>query len=221
MSRLKWFVLGALVVLSTLGALWARHLINRPGEIARALSEALGDKLGLRPAVYVRDYVVVAEKRPIAELALVSRDTDVEHRIESVLLRSKAELALRAAFRVKAGFDLRAADFSLHLDPALKQARLDLPAPKVLSLEMIHYEVLADRSGWWNRISEDEKALAIRDLQARAKLEAIRAGILGDCRQRLDSLLGELSRGTGIKVLARYQLTGDTSRVEFPQVQAR
>lgn len=211
MLRIKWLVLGSLLAIAALGAFGISRMLNRPGEIARALSEAIAQKLGLWPAVRINDYVVVEEKKPIAELALVSRDTDIEHRIESVLLHSKAELALRAAFRVKAGFDLRAADFSLQLDPDRKEAFLDLPAPRVLSLEMIRYEVLADRSGWWNRISETEKALALRDAQGRAKLEAIRSGILGECRQRLEEELAGISSRTGIKVTARYRVTADTA----------
>jgi hypothetical protein len=211
MLRFKWLVLGALLALSALGAFYVFALIPRPAKIARVLSEAFREKLGLSPAVRIRDWVVVEERKPIAELALVSRDADVEHRIHSVLLHSRAELDLRAAYRVKAGFDLRAADFSLLLDPGLKQARLDLPAPRVLSVEMVRYEVLADRSGWWNRISEDEKALAMRDMQARAKLEAIRAGILGDCRQRLDAELAKVSARTGVRVIARYRMDSDTA----------
>jgi hypothetical protein len=211
MLRFKWLVLGALLALSALGAFFAFKLIPRPGKIGRVLSEAFREKLGLSPAIRIQDWVVVEERKPIAELALVSRDTDIEHRVKSVLMHSKAELALRAAFRVKAGFDFRAAEFSLRLDPDLKQAGLDLPAPRVLSVEMVRYDVLTDRSGWWNRISEDQKALAMRDMQARAKLEAIRAGILGDCRQRLDAELAQVSSRTGVRITARYRMEADTA----------
>jgi hypothetical protein len=81
---------------------------------------------------------------------------------------------------------------------------------------MIHYDVLADRRGWWNRISEDEKALAMRDMQARAKLEAIRAGILGDCRQRLEAELAQVSSRTGVRITARYRMGGaDTAALKL------
>jgi Protein of unknown function (DUF4230) len=221
MLRFKWLVLGALLALSVLGAILAYQLIPRPGKIAHALSEAFREKLGLSPAIRIRDWVVVEERKPIAELALVSRDTDIGHRVQSVLLHSRAELSLRAAYRVKAGFDLRSADFSAKLDPGLKQAWLDLPAPRVLSVEMIRYDVLADRSGWWNRISEDEKALAMRDMQARAKLEAIRAGILADCRQRLDAELAKVSARTGVRVAARYRMDPDTASLRLEPAPAR
>jgi hypothetical protein len=216
MLRFKWLVLGALLAVSVLGAVFLFKLIPRPGQVGRVLSEAFREKLGLSPAIRIQDWVVVEERKPIAELALVSRDADIGHRIKSIRLGSEAELDLRSAFRVKAGFDLRAADFSLRLDANLKQAWLDLPAPRVLSVEMIHYDVLADRRGWWNRISEDEKALAMRDMQARAKLEAIRAGILGDCRQRLEAELAQVSSRTGVRITARYRMGGaDTAALKL------
>ncbi len=211
MLRFKWLIPGALLAFSAGAAFFAFKVYLRPEKVGQALAEAFSRKLGLSPAIVIHDWVVVEEKKPIAELALVSRDTDIEHRIKSVLLHSEAELALRAAFRVKAGFDLRAARFALRLDPDLKRARMDLPAPRVLSLEMIHYEVITDRSGWWNRITEEEKSLAMRNMQARAKLEAIRAGILADSRQRLDAELAEVSTRTGISITVRYRMDADTA----------
>ena len=177
----------------------------RPERVGRALSEALVQSLGISPSVTLRDWVVVAEKKPIAELALVSRDADVSHRIESVRLRSKAELSLRAVFRVKAGFDLRDPDTRLSLDPGLRKADFTLPLPRVLSADMIRYEVLEDREGWWNRIDEAEKAQAMRDLRTEALAEAMRAGLLRECESRLEAELAEVSRRTGIAVAVRYR----------------
>ena len=163
---------------------------------------------GRSPTIYMNTYVVVEEKKPIAELALVSRMTDVEHRIESVLFRSKAELGLRAVYNVKAGFDLRTVRFAAILDPGLKKARLVLPHPKVLSLEMVRYEVIKDRSGWWNRISESERELAMQRMQADAKLEAIRAGILQECKQELEKGMADVSKRTGVALEFSYLMAG-------------
>jgi hypothetical protein len=174
----------------------------------RALSDALFQSLGLSPSVRLREWVVVEEKRPIAELALVSRDADVSRRIESVRLRSKAELSLRAVFRVKAGFDLRDPETRLSLDPGLRKASFDIPYPRILSVEMVRYEVLADRDGWWNRIAEEEKAQAMRDLRTDATEEAVRAGLLRECERRLEEELAKVSAKTGIQVIVNYRLRG-------------
>ncbi|MDB5047051.1 MAG: hypothetical protein JWO30_122 [Fibrobacteres bacterium] len=215
MLRFKWLVIGILCGFTAMGGTWVWFKVMRPHAIGRALSAALEDKLRARPAIYLRNYVVVEEKKPIAEFALVSRQTDVERRIESVLLHSKAELTLRAVFNVKAGFDFRAARLDAILDPGLKKARLELSAPKILSLEMIRYEVLVDRSGWWNRISESEKEMAMRDMQADAKLEAIKAGILKDCRQALENEMADIAKRTGVVLEYRYRMAADTL-VETP-----
>lgn len=208
---LKRLLIGAFLALAAGGVLWLGSGLLRPGVIGRALAQALEEKLRARPTIYMNTYVVVEEKKPIAELALVSRLTDVDHRIESVLFRSKAELALRAVYNVKAGFDLRTARFAVILDPNLKKARLELPPPKVLSMEMVRYEVIRDRSGWWNRISESERELAMQRMQADAKLEAIRAGILQDCRLELEKGMADVSKRTGVALEFRY-LMGGTGR---------
>lgn len=189
------------------GAVFLFHRLQ-PEKAARALSNALFQSFGLSPSVRLREWVVVEEKKPIAELALVSRDADASRRIESVRLRSKAELSLRAVFRVKAGFDLRDPETRLSLDPGLHKASLDLPYPRVLSVEMIRYEVLADKEGWWNRISEEEKTQAMRDLQTDATAEAVRAGLLRDCEKRLEDELAKVSAKTGIQVIVNYRLRG-------------
>ena len=204
MLRFKWLILGAFLACAAGIGLFIWFTVFHTNAVARMLSDALLEKLHARPAIYLHNYVVVEEKKPIAELALVSRMTDVEHRIESVRLNSKAELSLRAAFDVKAGFDFRTARYEVVLDPGLTWARLDLPSPKVLSVEMTHYEVIVDRSGWWNRISESEKELAMRDLQADAKLEAIRAGILNDCKQALEKDMSDISRNAKVKLEFRF-----------------
>lgn len=187
------------------GGAWFFLHRMRPERVGKALSEALAQSLGLSPSVTLRDWVVVEEKKPLAELALVSRDADVSRRIESVRLRSKAELSLRAAFRIKAGFDLRDPDTRFALDPGLRKAYFSLPLPRVLSADMIRYEVLADREGWWNRIGEAEKAQAMRDLRTEALAEAMRAGLLRECESRMEEELAEVSRRTGIEVAVSYR----------------
>jgi hypothetical protein len=200
-------ILGILLVLLFCagGGVWFFLERMRPERVAKALSQAFAQTLGLSPSITLRDWVVVEEKKPIAELALVSRDADVSHRIESVRLRSKAELSLRAVFRVKAGFDLRDPDTRLSLDPRLRKADFALPLPRILSADMISYEVLADREGLWNRIDEAEKAQAMRDMRTEALAEAMHAGLLRECESRLEAELAEVSRRTGIEVAVRYR----------------
>jgi hypothetical protein len=193
-----------LALLCAGGGIWFFLDRMRPERVGRALSEALIQSLGLSPSITVRDRVVVGEKKPLAELALVSRDADVSHRIESVRLSSKAELSLHAVFRIKAGFDLRDPETRLSLDPRLRKADFALPLPHVLSADMIRYEVLKDREGWWNRIGEAEKSQAMRDLRTEALAEAMRAGLLRDCESRLEEELAAVSRRTGIEVAVRY-----------------
>lgn len=211
MLRLKWLVAGVLFAFAAVGALWVWNKVKPNGAlVGKGLSEILEEKLRARPTVYLKNYVVVEEKRPIAELALISRRTDVEHRMESVLFRSKAQLGLRATYNVKAGFDLRKARYAVTLDPGLAKARLDIPAPRILSMEMTEYHVLADKSGWWNRISERDRELAMRNMQAQAKLEALRAGILKDCREALEKELADVSVRTGVELEFNYIREGDS-----------
>ena len=204
-SRLKWILVGAVGFLAIVGALWLWFAIAKgPAAVGKRLSAALEEKLHARPTVYLSRHVVVEEKRPIAELALVKRVTEVEHRMESELFYSQAKLVLRAAYDVKAGFNLGSPQFTVHLDSGLKKARLQLPMPRVLSLEMTRYEVLEDRNGWWNRISNTDREMALRQMQAEAKLEAIRAGILKDCKMEIEKELVSVSQRVGMELEYRY-----------------
>ena len=204
MLRLKWLAIGFVVAFAAVGAYWIWSNFKGPTAAGKRLSDALEEGLHARPTVYLSQHVVVEEKRPIAELALVSRPTSVEHRMERELLYSKAQLVLRADFNVKAGFDLRSPQFTAHLDSGLKKAGIHLPSPRVLSLEMTRYEVLEDRSGWWSKISNSDRETALRQMQAEAKLEAIRAGLLADCKKEIEQHLSRVSKRAGMVLEYRY-----------------
>ncbi len=206
MFRLKLFAgLFLLVALSIGGfALWKAVSRIDPAVMARQLSQSVGAALHATPTVYVQKRVVVQEKKAIAELALVSRQTAVDHRMQSERFFSKAGLQMHGSFAVKAGFDLRSRDFSLHFDPEAQKARLELPRPRVLSLEMTDFTIVEDRSGWWNRISEFDREIALRQMKADAKLEAIRAGILEECKRELEKALAGVSRETGVQFEFSY-----------------
>ena len=200
-------------------ALWVIDKVRQaPLVLAQGLSQAVGEKLHANPRVVIRRTVVVEEKKPIAELAVVSRATDVEQRMTSEQYFSEARLSMRATFNVKAGFDLRSQDFLLELDPDGKHARLVLTAPRVLSLEMTQYQVLEDKGGWWHKFSESQRELAFRQLQAQAKLEAIRAGILEDCKAEIQKWLASVPSRFGLELEYAFKYAGDSSKVSWPQL---
>lgn len=216
MNWKKWVavVLAALLMLA--GVLWVIDKVRQaPLALAQGLSQAVGEKLHANPRVVIRRTVVVEEKKPIAELAVVSRTTDVEQRMISEQYFSEARLSMRATFNVKAGFDLRSRDFLLELDPDGKHARLELTAPRVLSLELTQYQVLEDKGGWWHKFSESQREMAFRHLQAQAKLEAIRAGILEDCKLEIQKWLASVPSRFGLELEFAYKRAGDPSVVPW------
>ncbi len=206
MFRLKLLVALFLFAALSLGGLALWKVVNRidPEAMARRLSQSVGAALHATPTVYVHKRVVVQEKRAIAELALVSRQTAVDHRMQSEKFFSKAGLQMHGSFAVKAGFDLRSQDFALHFDPEKQIARLELPRPRILSLEMTEFTVVEDRSGWWNRVSELDREMALRQMKADAKLEAIEAGILEECKRELEKSLAGVFRETGVQFELSY-----------------
>ncbi len=206
MLRLKLILTLIAFTAISLGIFGVWKMVSRidPGAMARQLSQAIGSALHATPTVYVQKRVVVEEKRAIAELALVSRQTAVDHRMQSEKFFSKAGLQMQGTFSVKAGFDLRSQAFALHFDPDKQRATLEFPMPRILSLEMTDFTVVEDRSGWWNRVSEHDREMALRQMKADAKLEANRAGILVDCRRELETALAGVARETGVEFVFSY-----------------
>ena len=190
-------LLGSVIVLTglCLFALWrceraATKIAAQPGEMAATVSQAFKEILQIQPRVIVNERVVVNQSSSLLELAVLSREVEVEREFEHTWLGSTKKLRLRGAYRIKSGFDLTQ-PFSVELSDAPgTPARVSLPAPKILSVEPVHIEVLALENGLWNKVRPQNLESEIAALPDEARRKAQRIGVV---REAEESIVKQLS----------------------------
>ncbi len=189
-SRLSWRATFLLLVAMLLAAgAWVFWRVEAwPARAAREVSEAFAEVAHLRPKITIHDRVFFEQTTSVLELAVVSRETQVERETEREWLGSKKRIKLRGVFLVKAGFDLTE-PFSVRVEGTRVTA--DLPPPKILSVEQTSLEILALENGIWNKISSVELEGEIRALPLLARQKARAAGVEYEAVATLSARLRE------------------------------
>jgi hypothetical protein len=174
--RLSWKATLLLIVLALLGtAAWLYHRVETwPERTTVRVLKAFREVAGLQPKITIHDRVVFEQTRDALELAVVTRETQVEREIEHTYLGSKKRIRLRGTYVVKAGFDLQER-FAVQI--AGRRIRAELPAPKILSTDPRDTEVLALENGLWNKISPADLESELRALPALARAKAEQTGL--------------------------------------------
>jgi hypothetical protein len=167
-------VLIVLIIAGTVVYLYER-MESWPQRAAQQVRSVFGELAHLQPRVSVRDRVFFEQAADVLELAVVSRQTQVEHESEQEWLRSKKRIKLRGVYRVRAGFDLTQ-PFSVRVEDD-RRLRVEVPPAKILSVEQVDMEVLAYEHGLWNKIQPAELEAELRQLPLLARSKASEAGM--------------------------------------------
>ena len=189
--------LGSIValVLFAVFALWrceqvATKVASQPMEIVDRAAQAFKDILQVQPRVTINERVVLNQSSPVLELAVLSREVEVEREFEHTWLGSTKRVRLRGVYVIKTGFDLTL-PFSIELSDAPGvAAKISLPAPKILSADARRVEVLALENGLWNRVQAENLETEIAALPEEAKRKAHRIGVV---REAEESIVKQLS----------------------------
>lgn len=175
-SRLNWRATFILLVL--IGAAFVAFVFYRleswPARTARQVSKAFAEIAGLQPKITINDRVFFEQTTSVLELAVVSRQTQVEREMEHEWLGSKKRVKLRGVYLVKAGFDLTQ-PFNVKVEE--RQIATELPPPRILSVDQIEVEVLTYENGIWNRIRPTDLQAEMRALPLLARQKASEAGL--------------------------------------------
>jgi hypothetical protein len=186
-SRFNWrgtFVIVTMIVAALCAFIFYR-METWPGRTARQVSKAFAEVAHLQPRITVRDRVFFEQTTSVLELAVVSRETQIEREMEHEWLGSMKRIKLRAVFHVKAGFDLTQ-PFNVRVEeprPTTKESprkirvRTELPPPRILSVDQQDIEVLAFENGIWNRIRASDVEAEVRALPVLARQKASEAGL--------------------------------------------
>lgn len=183
----------ALAALAVAGAVYV-IFVKAPTDLAEKVAQGMRETLHFTPEVHVNETVVVQQSAPILELATVSKEVWVEDTYTNTFLGSTKTLVVRATFTGKAGFDLRE-KFVITVKTNPNKLVAEFPSPKLLSLEMTRYDIVQEESGWWNRLTSEEREAAVRRLRQKAEQQLLASSLLRDAeRQMQEQLQTVLSR---------------------------
>jgi hypothetical protein len=194
-------IMGILAVMLFMGGTYVayRLLIEAPARLAQVTAEGLRSLFQVTPRVRVNEVVVIEQNSPILEVATVSRPMLVDHEWSHTWLGSTKTLHVRGTFTAKAGFDLRK-PFEVDIVGSPLRVTARLPRPQLLSLQMDEFEVLRDESGWWNRLTEEDRTNAVTALQNLAREKAEQSGILEEVQRSAQDRIRELVERNGAVV---------------------
>lgn len=173
-----------------------RLLIQAPAELAQATADGFRSLFQVTPRVTVNETVIIEQTSSIIEIATVSRPLLVDHEWSDTWLGSTKSLRVRGTFTAKAGFDLKK-PFEIVVGSSPLRVTARLPRPELLSLQMDSFEILRDESGWWNRLTEEDRTKAVTTLQSVARDKAEGSGILDEAQRSAHNRIRELVERNG------------------------
>lgn len=156
---------------------------SQPVEAVERAAQAFKEILQVQPRVTINERVMLNQSTSVLELAVSSREIEVEREFEHTWMGSTKRIRMRGTYRIKTGFDLTE-PFSIELsDESGVPVKIVLPAPKILSAEAVRVEVLALENGLWNKVQPENLESEIAALPAEAKRKAFRIGLARDAEE--------------------------------------
>jgi hypothetical protein len=195
-------ILGIVAALLFIGGTFIayRLFIQAPVELAQAAADGVRSLFNVTPRVTINQTVVIEQSTPILEVATISRQLLVDHAWSHSWLGSTKSLHIRGTFTAKAGFDFRE-PFTIDITRSPLTVNARLPEPRLLSVQMDSFTVIADEDGWWNRLTEADRTAAVTTLQSLARTKAETSGILDDVRRSAEERIKEVLERNGAPVI--------------------
>ena len=156
--------------------------------VGRDVRDALVEMAQLQPRVTVNNRIYLEKTTATAQLAILSRQVEVEQEFQHTWAGSTKRVRLHATFTAKAGFDLQH-DVAVDLRP--DEIVISLPHATILGVEQKQVDVLAFENGFWNRISASDLESQLATLPELARQKAAESGILTEAETALQTQLNE------------------------------
>jgi len=154
--------------------------------VGRDLRDAFVEVAHLQPRITINNRVYLEKTTATAQLAILSRQIEVEHELLHTWAGSTKRVKLHGSFTAKAGFDLQQ-DVAVDLRP--DEITVRLPHASILGVEQKQTEVLAFENGFWNRISAADLENELAVLPDLARRKAAESGILVEAETALQDQL--------------------------------
>lgn len=156
--------------------------------VGRDVRDALVEMAQLQPRITVNNRIYLERTTATAQLAILSRQIEVEHEFQHTWAGSTKRVKLHGTFTAKAGFDLQR-DVAVDLQPDV--IAISLPHATILGVEQKQVDVLAFENGFWNRISAADVESQLATLPELARAKAAESGILAEAENALQTQLND------------------------------
>jgi len=161
--------------------------------VGRELRDAFVEVAHLQPRITINNRVYLEKTTATAQLAILSRQIEVEHELLHTWAGSTKRVKLHGTFTAKAGFDLQQ---NVAVDLRPDEITVRLPHASILGVEQTQTEVLAFENGLWNRISAADLEKELATLPELARQKAAESEILAEAETALKKQLEERLHAT-------------------------
>jgi len=156
--------------------------------LGRKVRDAFVDLAQMQPRVTIHDRVYLEKTTAVAELAVLSRQIEVEHEFEHSWLGSTKRLKLHGTYQVKAGFDLRQ---NVNVEVRENEILVRMPPASILGVEQQKVDVLEFENGYWNLVSAEDLQNELAQLPKLAREKAAASGLTTQAEEALRKQLDE------------------------------
>lgn len=165
--------------------------------VAEGLARVMRDTFNLQPRVTIAGETKIEGPQVARELVVVKQSLERSHEWSSQRLWSTKRLAMSARFTVSVGFDL-AQPIDIEVGREGRTARVTVPQPKILAVQIDALNPAREEDGWWNRITPADRALVQQEMQRLVEQDAREGGLLAQAEAELRRVLtGEMQRHGG------------------------
>jgi hypothetical protein len=91
----------------------------------------------------------------------------------------------------------------MQIDQATRHVTVDLPKPKVLSLEFKHHEILFSSPGIINKLGPEDHEAVMRVMYSKAREDAEKSDLTEEAIQQVNIRLHDLLDSTADKITVR------------------
>jgi Protein of unknown function (DUF4230) len=156
--------------------------------VGRDVRDAFVEIAQLQPRITINNRIYLEKTTATAQLAILSRQIEVEHELLHTWAGSTKRVKLHGTFTAKAGFDLQQ---NIAVDLRPEEITVRLPHASILGVEQTQTEVLEFENGFWNRISAADLENELAVLPDLALRKAAESGMLVEAETSLQKRLEE------------------------------
>ena len=211
--RISWptaFVLACLII-AILVFLVFQQVTSWPSRFIEAFTHesadqvervrnVLADSFQLHPRISIKDQVVYEQSQNVFELTVLTKDTEVTRESDQSWFGSTKHIRIRATFRLHAGFDLEKKCDATVQGPVVL---VKLPQAKILSTEVLGWNVEQMQDGLWNKIQPEDVQAELKALPELAIGKE--SNLPAEAQKHFEQQLQEKIAPLGYKVHVEYE----------------